>query len=175
MDARIFGDYLGKYTEASHPASCAWLKQADALEWALSLLWDEFNRLNEATNIEILDLFSQEVRASSETGPLVVDGGLSHPYLLAQVLPVDNMLCLKRDETARAATWECDENKLQMRDMILALPDGQNLWDTFRHFDRMIAATMEDQCQQAGIRFVEAVEEPSMDRTVSSIVPAWGS
>ena len=143
------------------------------MQWALSLSWDEFNRLNEATNIEILDLFSQEVRASSETRPLLVDGGLSHPYLLAQVLPVDNVLCLKRDDTARAATWECDENKLRMRDMILALPDGRNLWNTFRHFDRMIAATMEDQCRQAGIQFIEAIEEPSMDCTAASIVQVW--
>jgi len=173
MDARIFGDYVGKYTETAHPASCAWLKRADALQWALSLSWDEFNHLNEATNVEILDLFSQEVQASAETRPIVVDGGLSHPYLLAQVLPVDNLLCIQRDEAARAATWECDENKLQMRDMVLALPDGRNLWDSFRHFDRMIARTMEDQCRQAGIRFVEALEEPSMDRAVAAIVQSW--
>ena len=85
---------------------------------------------------------------------------------------MENVLYLKRDETARAATWECDENKRQMRDMILALPDGETLWDTFRHFDRMIAVKMEDQCRQAGIRLVEAAEEPSMDRAAASIVQA---
>lgn len=127
MDSRIFGDYVEKYSETGHPASCAWLKRTDAMQWALSLSWEEFYRLNEATNVEILDLFAEEVQASEETRPLVVDGGLSHPCLLAQVLPLANVLCLQRNEEARSATWESDENKLQMKNMVLSLPNGQNL------------------------------------------------
>lgn len=174
MDARMFGDYVGKYTETAHPASCAWLRRADALQWALSLSWDEFNRLNEATNVEILDLFSQEVQASTETKPLVVDGGLSHPYLLAQVLPVGNILCIQRDEAARAGTWQRDENKLQMKSVIQALPDGQQLWRTFLHFDKMITKTLEDQCREAGIHIVRTREERNVSHVVASIVDCWG-
>jgi hypothetical protein len=174
MDARIFGDYVGKYTETAHPASCAWLKRADALQWALSHSWDEFNRLNEAANVETLDLFSQEVQASTETRPLVVDGGLSHPYLLTHVLPLTNVLCIQRDEAVRAGTWERDENKLHMKSMIQALPDGQQLWRTFLHFDKMITETLEDQCREAGIRIVRTHEGRDVSHVVASVIDCWG-
>jgi hypothetical protein len=173
MDSRIFGTYLEQYSESRHPASCAWLKRDDAMQWALSLSWEEFNSLNEATNVEILDLFADELQNWPQTQPLVVEGGLSHPYLPARVLPAANLLYLTRDEDARAATWESDENKLQMKNMVLGLPDGRKMWNTFRHFDKMIAETMDDQCRKAGIRFVECAEKPSMNRLASSIVRLW--
>jgi hypothetical protein len=174
MDARIFGDYLGKYTEARHPASCAWLKREDALHWALSLSWEEFNCLNEATNVEILDLFASEVQASTESRPIVVDGGLSHPYLLAQVMPSANVLCLLREENMRAGDWEIDEKKRQMKDMIMALPEGLNLWEKFLHFDKMISKTMADQCRQAGIRFARTLEGQPMSEVAESLLGLWG-
>ena len=173
MDSRIFGSYLEKYSETRHPASCAWLKRTDAMQWVLSLSLEEFGNLNEATNVEILDLFAEEVQDRAETTPLVVDGGLSYPHLLARVLPVDNVLCLQREEEKRAATWECDENKLRMKNMVLALPDGQNLWNTFRHCDETIARTIEDQCRESGIRFVEIMEKQSMADVASTIVRLW--
>ncbi len=173
MDARIFGEYVGKYDETRHPASCAWLKRPDGLQWVLSLSWDEFNRLNEAAGAEILDLFSHELLASTEAHPLVVDGGLWHPRLLAQVLPAANVLCIQRDEAARAGTWERDENKLQMKSMILALPDGQRLWRTFLHFDAMIAKTLEDQCRAAGIRLVRSHEGRDGSEVAAAIVECW--
>ena len=101
MDSCIYGSYLEKYSQARHPASCAWLKRMDAMQWALSLSWEEFCDLNEATNAEILDLFAEEVHAGARTFPLVVDGGLCHPRLLSQVLPLGNVLCLQREEEAR--------------------------------------------------------------------------
>lgn len=173
MDARIFGFYLEKYAATRHPASCAWLKRADAMQWALSLSWEEFNNLNEATNIEILDIFSEEVQASTETRPLVVDGGLSHPYLLTQVLPLANILCLQRDDDSRAGSWERDANKLQMKNMVQALPDGHKLWNKFLSFDRMIAKTLEDQCRQTGIRCVQVHEEQTASKTMKYLLGQW--
>jgi hypothetical protein len=173
MDARIFGDYVAKYSETRHPASCAWLKREDALPWALSLAWEEFNRLNEATNVEILDLFSKELFSSPETQPLVVDGGLSHPYLLGEILPVENIICLLREESHRAGTWDTDENKVKMKEMILSLPEGHKHWEQFRYFDRMIAATMENQCRQAKISLLRTREGQPLSEITSEIIENW--
>lgn len=162
MDARIFGSYLDQYSPSKHPASCEWLTREDALRWALSLSWQEFHRLNEATNVEILDLFAQEITKASADRPLLVDGGLSHPYLLAQVLPTENIVCIRRQEKARADTWNTDDGKLQMKTMVLALPDGANLWNTFLHFDTMITKTLHDECLQAGIRVLSIENDQSI-------------
>ena len=145
----------------------------DAMQWALSLSWEEFNNLNEATNAEILDLFAEEVHARDRTCPLVVDGGLSYPHLLSKVLPVDNVLCLQREEEMRAATWDSDENKLQMKNMVLALPNGRSLWNTFRCCDTMIARMLDDQCREAGIRLVDNTEKRSIDDVTLSIIRLW--
>lgn len=175
MDARIFGSYLDRYLPSKHPASCEWLKRADALRWALSLSWEEFNDLNEATNVEVLDLFSQEIMAAPAGQPLLVDGGLSHPHLLAQVLPIGNMICIQRREDIRVGTWHSDENKLQMKAMILALRDGNNLWKTFLHFDAMITKTLHEECLRTGIRIVSIDNGQSVSETAHVIHKALAS
>ncbi len=88
MDAQIFGGYQGRYTPERHPASLAWFGADDPLAWALALSLDDWYHLNRATHAEYLDLLADDLLAGDPSGALLIDGGITNPALLAQVMPV---------------------------------------------------------------------------------------
>ena len=108
MDEHSFGAYMGRYTWERHPASKRWFSADNPLEWALSLSWNEFNELYRAVNIECLDLFAEELRNGPPAGPLLVDGGITHPSVLAHLLPPERIFCIGIDSEASAHCWNHD-------------------------------------------------------------------
>ena len=87
MDVRIYDRFTPAYRIERHPASKTRFGAENPLNWALSLSWDEFDALNRATDAEVLDLLADEVASEAREHGLIIDGGFTHPSLLARVVP----------------------------------------------------------------------------------------
>lgn len=168
MDSRIYGSYLQLYSRERHPATRTWFDQDNQLQWALSLSWEEFEQLNQATTAEILDLFAQETPPRGNKSVLV-DGGISHPALLAQVVDPARIICLRRPQKACSRSWEEDENRAQMKQIILSLADGQQAWKKFLHFDTMLSRTIAEQCTRSAITILDIEEDESIAVTAQRV------
>lgn len=170
MDKYIFESYAGLYSKELHPVSFEWLTNPDGLDWVLSLSWEEFNSLNQATNAEFLDLFAADSSVRDSSAPLIVDGGLSHPALLKEVLPPENIVYLTRDEVTRKGLWEQEDKRLQMKEMILALPAGSDKWKKFLLFDELITAEMDLQVSTNDIKTIDIDDCKTIEKTADIAV-----
>ena len=131
MDAQIFGGYQGRYVPERHPASLAWFRAGDPLAWALSLSLDDWYHLNRATHAEYLDLLADDLSASDPGSLLLIDGGITNPALLAQVLPVSQIVCLAVPRSLSTRLWEEDDERRGMKEAIERLPDPEQTWEAF--------------------------------------------
>ena len=154
MDAHIYDTYVGRYTLDRHPASKTWISSEDPLEWALSQSWEAFTSVNRARDVEYLDLFAEDMRGKRKADPLLVDGGLTHPSILAQVMPPERIVCLEVEAGVSARLWDSDPGRAPMKRAILALPDPERAWSTFLAFDDLIAETILSESRRAGIAVV---------------------
>ena len=152
MDEYSFGAYMGRYTWERHPASKSWFSADNPLEWVLSLSWAEFNSLYRAANAEILDLFTEDLRADPPAGPLIVDGGITHPSVLAQVLPAAHVFCIGIDVQSGADCWNHDPARAPMKEMVCKLDNPNASWPKFLEFDRLISETIVGESEEAGIK-----------------------
>ena len=152
MDAHSFGVYMERYTWERHPASKTWFSAGNPLAWALSLSWREFGELYRAANAEYLDLFAKDVAETSTESVLIVDGGVTHPSVLAQVIPPERIFCIEVDVEQSARMWNEDEGRVVMKQLVLDLPDGEAMWRRFLEFDRAISENIVDESRSAGIR-----------------------
>lgn len=151
MDEHSFGDYIGRYTWDRHPASKSWFSAENPLEWVLSLSWPEFNDLYRAANLECLDLFAEDLRADPPSGPVLVDGGITHPSVLAQILPAARIFCIGVDSQTSADCWNQDPARAPMKEMVVKLDNPNADWPKFLEFDRFISATIIDESEMAGV------------------------
>lgn len=149
MDEAVFGRF--RFDPDRHPATTAWFTAANPLHWMLSQPWSEFDALYRAANAEALDLLAGEL-AGRPDEPLLVDGGIAHPFVLARAVPARRILCLERDEPQRAAEWDTAAGRAPMKAEILALPDGAALWARFLDYDRRMTETIGRQSRTCGIR-----------------------
>ena len=170
MDAHIYGAYMGCYDETRHPASLAWFTAVSPLTYILSLSSTEFDNLNRAANVEYLDLFAEDMRQNPPQGPLLVDGGLTHPSVLAQVLGVDQIVCLAVETAVSHHTWNHAPERAEMKQSVLSLPDGAAAWEKFLAFDRQINDTMIAESRTAGITIVERTATTSVDSLTSILL-----
>lgn len=173
MDAHIFGKYMPRYSRQNHPASREWFDQPNSLQWILSLSWEEFDALNAATNVEYLHLFSQDVCQMDADLSLIVDGGIAHPALLAQVLDPAQLVCLKRTASENLRAWETDENRADMKQSILALPDGETAWRKFLHFDQCLTETLLRECRENHIKIVGLDPGTLVSELASLVLRYW--
>jgi hypothetical protein len=155
MDAHIYGAYMGRYDEGRHPASLAWFTAVNPLAFILSLSATEFDSLNRAANVEYLDLFAEEMAQNRPQGPLLVDGGLTHPSVLAQVLPVTRIVCLGVETAVSQHAWNHDPQRAEMKQSVLNLPDGAAAWAKFLAFDQQINDTMFTESKTARIKIIQ--------------------
>ena len=139
MDEYIFGKYMQHYTKNRHPASKTWFSSENSLDWALSLSWNDFDKLNKAANAEYLDLFSEDMKKYSSNDLIFVDGGISYPSVLAKAFPIKNIVCLYIPPTQSNMLWDTTEERKPMKDMILNLPQGKKKWRKFLFCDKKIA------------------------------------
>ena len=92
MDAAVFGGRF-RFDPLCHPATTAWFTAANPLHWMLSQPWPAFDALYAAANAETLDLLADDL-AGRPDEPLLIDGGITHPFILTQVIPAARLLCL---------------------------------------------------------------------------------
>jgi hypothetical protein len=149
MDEHVFGRY--RFDPQRHPATTAWFTAGNPLGWMLSLPWKEFDALYRAANAEMLDLLAGDLRDRSDE-PLVVDGGITHPSLLARIIPAERIVCLERAEAERAGEWETAPQRTAMKAEILALPDGAAMWRRFLDYDRRMTETIGRESRECGVR-----------------------
>ena len=174
MDAHMYGSYLDRYDPARHPACTAWLKRGDGLRWALSLRWEVFDSLNRAVDAEILDLFARDLAERPAGDAMLVDGGISHPGVLAAVLDPARVVCLAVDHAESRRIWDTDVERADMRTAVHALaPDG-SAWDTFLRFNDSMSDTMRREAHEHGIAVVTRSSERSIDELAGAVAERLG-
>lgn len=151
MDEAFFGRY--QIDPARHPATTAWFSAANPLGWMLSLPWATFDALYRAANAETLDLLVEDL-ANRPDEPLLIDGGITHPSVLVRAVPAGRVICLEREEAARAREWETAAGRAEMKASVLALPDGENMWRRFMAYDRRLTETIGRESREWGIRML---------------------
>ena len=161
MDQRIYGGF--SFDPARHPAVSAWFSADNPLAWMLSRSWPDFDALNRATNAEYLDVLADELLTPERSGPQLIDGGFTHPSVLAQVFAPSRIVCLSTTPAESARCWETAEDRAQMRRWIRALPHPDAMWSRFLELDRRMSETMVDESRALDIAVI--AREPEMSIT----------
>ena len=154
MDAHIYGSYHGRFSPQRHPVNTAWSTSDNGLAWLLNKSWDEFNNFNQAALPEYLDLLVEDLEQIDPNENLMIDGGLCNPALLAQVLPVRQIICLAAPERPSAELWQESDERKMMMEAIYQLPDRDEKWRTFLEFDGRITTTILKECQENNISII---------------------
>jgi hypothetical protein len=174
MDEHIFGSYMGLYSWERHPASKSWFSAKNSLEWILSLSSEEFDNLNRAANGEYLDLFAEEISNSPAQSPLLVDGGITHPSILAQAIPPERIFCIEVTPEESARAWNNDPGRASMKSAILDLANPQAAWQKFLDFDRLITETIVIESREAGVFVYRRDEHTSVSSLEGIILDHFG-
>jgi hypothetical protein len=169
MDAHIYGSYHGRFTQERHPVNKTWSTAQDGLEWLLEMTWTQFNRFNQAALPEYLDLLSQDLEFTDPDSSILIDGGIWHPALLAQVIPTRRIVCLANPERTRAEIWETAERN-SMKEAIHQLPKPENAWRKFLEFDGRITYEIQKECQENDISICSRGARESVDEFAEQIV-----
>ena len=173
MDDHIFGGYMSHYTPERHPASTAWFTAPNPFVWAFSLPWEEFNALNRAANAEYLDLLARELEQQERDQPLLIDGGITHPTVLAQVIPPDKVVCLEISEANRLGAWENPE-RAEMKSWVHALPEPEIQWQRFLDLDKVMSKIIVNESRDEGIKIVFREESTPVDALANEIAAHLG-
>jgi hypothetical protein len=174
MDELIYGTWMERYTKERHPASTAWFSRENPLEWSLSLSWNSFESLNRAAAIECLDLFAEDMAEAPDGVPLLADGGLMHPSILAKAIPPDRIVCIDIDAESGAHRWNHDEERAGMKSAVRALPGGETAWRKFLDFDRRITEMIRAESRACGIRIIRRDAALSIDDAASEVLSHLG-
>ena len=167
MDEAVFGRF--RFDPARHPATTAWFTADNPLQWMLSQPWPTFDALYRAANAEYLDLLAADLAARPDER-LLIDGGITHPSVLTQVIPAARVICLERDEAQRAGEWNSAPGRTAMRDEILALPDGAALWRRFQQYDRQMTATLGRESRECGIQVLHWGEDDTVEQVSERVL-----
>lgn len=151
MDAHIYGDYHPRFTNARHPTNTAWSTAPHNLAFLLDLTWPQFNAFNQSALPEYLDLLAADLADTDPGEPLLIDGGLTNPALLATVIPPKQILTLTAPHLTSVQIWTEDKDRYAMRGFMDNLPDPQAAWQKFLHFDQHIKDTITQESTQSGI------------------------
>ena len=160
MDVAVFSRF--HFDPTRHPATTSWFTADNPLHWMLCRPWAEFDALYCAANAEYLDLLADDL-AGQPDEPLLIDGGITHPSVLTQVIPAARIICLERDEAQRAGEWDTSPTRTPMRDEILALPDGAALWRRFVEYDRQMTETLSRESRECGIQILRWGENDTVE------------
>jgi len=151
MDAHIYGEYNGRFSQNRHPVNSEWLAAENSLAWLLNMSWEEFNNFNQAALPEYLDLLVEDIEAADPNMPLLIDGGICNPALIAQVMPPHQIVGLARPDRSSAEVWAENDERKMMREMVYQLPNPEAAWHNFLNADSQISKTILKECQKSGI------------------------
>ena len=174
MDEHVYGHYMSRYSPSRHPASSAWFGRRDGLAWVLSLPWETFDDLNRATNAEFLDLVARDVAERYGDRPVLVDGGITHPSVLAAAVDPARIACLAVDDAESRRIWEEDEARSGMRRAVERLPGGRERWATFLTFNERMSATIEREAREQGVAVFVRTPGVSVEEASRTIMAALG-
>ena len=166
MDEAFFGRF--QTDPQRHPATTAWFTAENPLGWLLSRSWPEFDALYRASNAEMLDLLAADLDGRPDE-PLLIDGGITHPSVLAQAVPAGRIICLERDETARVREWDVAASRAEMKASVLALPNGAAMWPRFLEYDRRMTETLGHECREHGVQILNWDESVTPDELMIRI------
>jgi hypothetical protein len=174
MDAHAFGYYMDRYQPARHPASLAWFTAPDPFAWIMSLSWPAFNNLYRAANAEILDLLADDLADRDPALPLLIDGGITHPSVLAQAFAPRRVACLATTDADRVDCWESAPEREEMRAWIRALPDPEAMWAKFLSHDERMTRIILDECGAHDIRIFSRTERTPIAALAERVVTYLG-
>ena len=167
MDEAFFGRF--QIDPQRHPATSAWFAAENPLGWMLSLCWEEFDALYRASNAEMLDLLAADLAGQPDES-LIIDGGITHPSVLARAVPPGRIICLEREEAARAREWETAASRVEMKASVLALPDGAAMWRRFLEYDRRMTETIGRESRECGLHVLSWGESTDKDYLVTVLL-----
>ena len=173
-DAHIYGTYHSRFTRQRHPVNDAWSTSPNGLAWLLALSWESFENFNRAALPEYLDLLAEDMARSEHDGGLIVDGGISNPALLAQIVPASRVVCLARSEPGPTSIWEGDGERREMKEAILRLDDPEEAWRTFLAFDQGISRSILKECRDSGIQICWRTDETTVEQFAAQVGSALG-
>jgi hypothetical protein len=162
MDQHIYDRYQSRYRADRHPASSAWFTAPNPLAWVLSLSLDEFDALNRAADAEYLDLLAEDLAGDGRAGPLLFDGGFTHPSVLARVAAPGRIVCLDVADADRVRMWENSAERAEMKRWVHDLPDPAAMWTKFLAFDQLISDTLVAESHAHGIQVLHRDDYPSV-------------
>jgi hypothetical protein len=142
--------------------------------WVLSLPWETFDDLNRATNAEFLDLVARDVAERYGDRPVLVDGGITHPSVLAAVVDPARIACLAVDDAESRRIWQEDEARSGMRRAVERLPGGAERWATFLTFNERMSATIEREAREQGVAVFARTAGVSVDELSEAVMGALG-
>lgn len=174
MDEHVYGGFLSRYSASRHPASTAWFKRGDGLAWVLSLPWAAFDDLNRATNAEFLDLVAQDLSERFGDQPVLVDGGITHPSVLAAAVDPARIACLSVADAESRRIWAEDEDRSEMRRAVERLPDGAERWATFLTFNERMSATIDREARERGIAVYARTPGVSVEELSRAVAQVLG-
>jgi len=151
MDAHVYGAYHSRFTPEHHPVNRAWSTARNGLAWLLDMSWDDFDSFNQAALPEYLDLLAEDLDATKPGGGVLIDGGISNPGLIAQVMSTYQIVCLAVPEQSSASVWEETDERKPMKEAVYQLPNPEEAWRKFLEFDDRITRTILKECQENNI------------------------
>ncbi len=174
MDAHIYGDYHGRFTAEQHPTNYAWATAENGLAWLLAKSWPEFDQFNAASNAEYLALLTEDLQAQDPQQPILVDGGFSKPGVLAQFVPVTQIICLALPDGVSGRIWDEAEDRRPMKEMVQQLVYPPDAWSRFLTFDAQMSQIMVAESRANGIRVICREENMTVAELMAQIVAYWG-
>jgi hypothetical protein len=104
----------------------------------------------------------------------LIDGGISNPVLIAQVISTRQMVCLAAPEGSSARAWEEDDERQSMKQAVDQLPHPEEAWHKFLEFDHRITRTILKECQENHIPVCPRDETASADELAERVARLLG-
>lgn len=174
MDMHVYGEYHSRFTQKLHPVNKAWSTAPDGLAWLLDMSWDEFYHFNQAALPEYLSLLVEDLNGMPPNAPILIDGGICNPAILAQVISPRQMVCLATPGKSSADIWNENEERLSMKKVIYQLPKAEETWLKFLEFDRCITLTILKECQENYIAVLSRDAAESVDELTERTAQVLG-
>jgi hypothetical protein len=173
MDAHIYGSYQSRFVPDRHPANDAWSQAPNGLAWLLDMSWAEFNRFHQAALVEYLDLLALDLANEAKETPLLIDGGVCHPSLLLEAVPLSHIVCLQAPDQASSDVWAASAERKAMKTVIMQLPNGERAWNRFLEFDQKISDNIAAECASNDIAILARRENESIESFTSRVAASF--
>jgi len=103
-----------------------------------------------------------------------VDGGITHPSVLAAAVDPSRIACLAVDDAESRRIWEEDEARSGLRRAVERLPAGHERWATFLTFNERMSATIEREAREQGVVVFARTVGASVEELSGAVMGALG-